>query len=215
MRRREFITLAGGALAAPSLCWPLAARAQHSDRVPRVGVLLAVAAGDPDVQRRIEAFRQGLQEFGWTEGRNVSVEYRFGAGDAGRIAAQVAELVALKPNVIVGNSTPVVAALRQATRTIPVVFVQIIDPVGSGLVESLARPGGNMTGFSDFELGTSSKWLELLREIAPGTTRAVIVLAHGLASNAGLLRALEEVAPSVGVKLTLCRRATPRRLSGA
>jgi putative ABC transport system substrate-binding protein len=202
MKRRQFISLLGGAAAVRSLLCPLAARAQPSDRAPRVGVLLSVAEGDPDAQRRIEAFRQGLQESGWTEGRNIRIEYRFGAGDAARIVAQVAELVALKPNVIVGNSTPVVAALRQATRSIPVVFVQIIDPVGSGLVESLARPGGNMTGFSDFEFGTSSKWLELLKEIAPGTTRAMIVLAHGLASNAGLLRALEEVAPSVGVKLT-------------
>jgi putative ABC transport system substrate-binding protein len=200
VRRRDFITLLGGAAAASSVSWPLAVRAQQ--RVARIGVLLSIAESDPDAQRRIRAFRQGLQESGWTESRNIRVEYRFGAADPGRIAAQVAELVALKPDVIVGNSTPVVAALRQATRTIPVVFVQIIDPVGSGLVESLARPGGNMTGFSDFEFGTSSKWLELLREIAPNTRRVAVLLAHGLASNGGLLRALEEVAPSVGVELT-------------
>ena len=197
MKRREFITLLGGAAA-----WPLAARALPNDRVPHIGVLLSIADSDPDAPRRIQAFRQGLQGFGWTDGRDVRVEYRFGAADASRIAMQVAELVALKPDVIVGNSTPVVAALRQATRTIPVVFVQIIDPVGSGLVESLARPGGNMTGFSDFEFGTSSKWLELLKEITPSTTQAAVILAHGLASSTGLLRALEEVAASVNVQLT-------------
>ena len=198
MKRREFITLLGGA----AVAWPLAARALPNDRVPHIGVLLSIADSDPDAPRRIQAFRQGLQELGWTDGRNVRVEYRFGAADASRIAMQVAELVALKPDVIVGNSTPVVAALRQATRTIPVVFVQIIDPVGSGLVESLARPGGNMTGFSDFEFGTSSKWLELLKEITPSTTQAAVILAHGLASSTGLLRALEEVAASVNVQLT-------------
>jgi putative tryptophan/tyrosine transport system substrate-binding protein len=200
MRRREFIALIGGAAV-----WPVAARAQQSDRGPRVGVLLSIAENDPEAERRIQAFRQGLQELGWTEGRNVRVEYRFGAADAGRIAAQVAELVALKPDVIVGNSTSVVTALRQATRSIPVVFVQIIDPVGSGLVESLARPGGNMTGFSDFELGTSAKWLELLKEIAPSARRAVVLLAHDLAPNIGFLHALERVAPSVGVQLTPVR----------
>jgi ABC-type uncharacterized transport system substrate-binding protein len=196
IRRREFITLIGGAAACP-----LGGRAQQGERMRRVGVLLSIAESDPDAQRRIQAFRQGLEELGWAEGRNVRVEYRFGAG-AGRIARQVADLLAVKPDVIVGNSTPVVTALRQATRSIPVVFVQIIDPVGSGLVETLARPGGNMTGFSDFEFGTSSKWLELLTEIAPSVTRAAVLLAHGLASSTGLLRTLDEVAPSVGVQLT-------------
>jgi ABC-type uncharacterized transport system substrate-binding protein len=200
MTRRAFITLLGSAAA-----WPLAARSQTSDRGPHIGVLLSIAEDDPEAQRRSEAFRQALQELGWTEGRNVRIEYRFGAADAGRIAAQVAELVAIKPDVIVANSTPVVTALRQATRSIPVVFVQIIDPVGSGLVESLARPGGNMTGFSDFELGTSSKWLELLKEIAPNTTQVAVLLQHGLAPNIGFLQALEQVAPSVGVQLTAVR----------
>jgi putative ABC transport system substrate-binding protein len=198
MRRRDFIALLGGA----AVALPLATRAQQGEHMRRVGVLLSIAETDPDAQRRIQAFRQGLEELGWTEGRNVRVEYRFGAADSARIATQVAELVALKPDVIVGNSTPVVSALRQATHSIPVVFVQIIDPVGSGLVETLARPGGNMTGFSDFEFGTSSKWLELLKEIAPSVTRAAVLLAHGLASSIGLLRALDEVAPSVGVQLT-------------
>jgi putative ABC transport system substrate-binding protein len=198
MKRRDFITLLGGAAAA----WPLAARAQQVERIRRVGVLLSIAETDPDAQRRIQAFQQGLEELGWTEGRNIRVEYRFGAGDSDRIAKEVTDLVALKPDVIVGNSTPVVVALRQATRSIPVIFVQIIDPVGSGLVETLARPGGNMTGFSDFEFGTSSKWLELLKEIAPNATQAAVLLASDLASSTGLLRVLEDVAPSVGVRLT-------------
>jgi len=201
LRRRNFITLLGGAAAA----WPVAARAQQPERRRRIGVLLSIAESDPEAQRRIQALRQGLQELGWIEGRNVSVEYRFGAADAARIAVQVADLVALKPDVIVGNSTPVVTALRQATSSIPVVFVQIIDPVGSGLVESLARPGGNLTGFSDFELGTSSKWLELLKEITPNTTRVAALLQHGLAPNSGFLRALEDAAPTVGVQLTAVR----------
>jgi putative ABC transport system substrate-binding protein len=196
--RRQLIPLLGGAAAA----WPLAARAQAAERVARIGVLLSIAEDDPDAQRRIQAFQQGLQELGWTQGLNARVEYRFGAADPGRIAKQVEELVALKPDVVVGNSTPVVAALRQATRTIPVVFVQIIDPVGSGLVDSLARPGGNMTGFSDFEFATAAKWLELLKEVAPATTWAGVLVAHDLASNLGLLRALKDVAPSVGVPLT-------------
>ena len=163
-KRREVITLLGGAAA-----WPLAARAHAAERVAKVAVLLSIAESDPEAQRRIDALRQGLGELGWTEGRNLKLEFRFGAADPGRIATQVAEVVGLNPDVIVGNSTPVVTALRHATRTIPVVFVQIIDPVGSGLVESLARPGGNMTGFSDFEYATASKWLELLKEVAPRT----------------------------------------------
>jgi ABC-type uncharacterized transport system substrate-binding protein len=199
-RRREFITLLGGGAA-----WPLVARAQQPERTRRIGVLLSIAESDPEARRRIQAFRQGLQELGWTEGHNVTVEYRFGTADATRIAAQVAELVALKPDVIVGNSTPVVMALRQTTSSIPVVFVQIIDPVGGGLVESLARPGGNLTGFSDFEFGTASKWLELLKEITPGTTRVAVLLQHGLAPNSGFLRALEDAAPTVGVELIALR----------
>jgi hypothetical protein len=190
IERRKFLATLGGAAA-----WPLAARAQQVERIRRVGVLLSIAETDPDAQRRIQVFQQGLEELGWTEGRNIRVEYRFGAGDSDRIAKEVTDLVALKPDVIVGNSTPVVVALRQATRSIPIIFVQIIDPVGSGLVETLARPGGNMTGFSDFEFGTSSKWLELLKEIAPNATQAAVLLASDLASSTGLLRVLEDVAP--------------------
>ena len=201
MRRREFITMLGGAAGT----WPLTVSAQPSDPVRRIGVLLAIAESDPEAQRRIEAFRQGLQDRGWADGRNVLIEYRFGAADAGRIAAQVADLVAFKPDVIVGNSTPVVTALKKASRSIPVVFIQIIDPVGGGLVASLARPGGNLTGFSDFEFGTSSKWLELLKEISPGANQVAVLLQHGLAPNVGFLRALEDVAPSFGVQVTAVR----------
>jgi putative ABC transport system substrate-binding protein len=199
--RREFIALLSGTTAG----WSRAAWAQQPERMRRVGVLLSIAESDTEAQRRIEALRKGLQDLGWLEGQNVSVEYRFGAADAARIAAEVADLVGLKPDVILGNSTPVVMALRQATSSIPVVFVQIIDPVGGGLVESLARPSGNLTGFSDFELGTSSKWLELLKEITPNTSRVAALLQHGLAPNSGFLRALEDAAFTLGVRLTAVR----------
>jgi putative tryptophan/tyrosine transport system substrate-binding protein len=201
MRRREFITLLGGAAAT----WPIAVASQPGNPVRRIGVLLAIAESDPEAQRRIQAFRQGLQQLGWIDGYNVQIEYRFGAADADRIAAQVAELVALKPDIIVGNSTPVVTALKQATRSIPVVFIQIIDPVGGGLVESLARPGGNLTGFTDFEFGMSSKWLELLKELAPSATQVAVLLQDELAPNVGFLRVLENVASSFGVRLTAVR----------
>ena len=146
MRRREFITLLGGAAA-----WPLAARAQQGERVRRIGVLAAYAENDPEAQARIVAFRQALQGLGWTEGRNIAMEYRWGAGDAGRARTFVAELVSLKPHVILAHGTPALTALYEATRTIPVVFVSVIDPVGAGTVQSLARPGANITGFSTFE----------------------------------------------------------------
>ena len=168
MRRREFITLLGGAAAA----WPLAARAQQPERVRRIGVLLSIAESDPEAQRRIHAFRQALQELGWTEGRDLRIEYRFGAAEPGRIAAEVADLIALRPDVLVGNSTPVVTALRQATNSIPVVFVQIIDPVGGGLVKSLARPGGNLTGLVTSSLGQRRNGWNCLRRscrVRPGS----------------------------------------------
>ena len=198
MRQRNFIALLGGAAAA----WPLAARSQQPERVRRIGVLLSIAESDPEAQRRIHAFRQALQKLGWTEGRDLRIEYRFGAAEPGRIAAEVADLIAVRPDVLVGNSTPVVTALRQATNSIPVVFVQIIDPVGGGLVKSLARPGRNLTGFSDFEFGTASKWVELLKEIMPSTTRVAVLLQHGLPPNSGFLRALEDAAATIGVHLT-------------
>ena len=163
MKRREFITLLGGAAAA----WPLAARAQQPERMRRIGVLINLAADDPQSQARLAAFQQGLQQLGWTDGRNVRIIARWGAGDADRIRRYAAELVALAPDVILATCSPALVALLQATRTVPIVFTCVVDPVGAGFVDSLARPGGNATGFTLFEYGLSGKWLELLKQIAP------------------------------------------------
>jgi putative ABC transport system substrate-binding protein len=171
MRRREFITLLGVAAVAR----PSAARAQQPERMRRIGVLMNLAADDTEAQARLAAFSQGLQELGWTVGRNVQIDYRWGAADPNHIPKGALELVALAPDVIMATSSPATAALLQATRTVPIVFVQVADPVGAGLVASLAQPGGNATGFSVFEYGISVKWLELLKEIAPRVTRAAIL----------------------------------------
>ena len=200
MQRREFITFVGGALA-----WPLAAQAQPGGRLPRVGVILSVAENDPDAQRRIQALLQGLDSLGWVEGRNIRFQHFFGVAGASRTAAVVTELVAGSPDVIVANGTPVLTALRQATKSIPVVFVQVTDPVGGGLVESLARPGGNITGFSDFEFGTATKWLELLTELAPGLNRAAVLVADGIAPNERYLRTITEAASPLGISITPVR----------
>jgi putative tryptophan/tyrosine transport system substrate-binding protein len=165
-RRREFIMLIGGAAA-----WPLAAGAQQGERVRRIGVLMPLTAGDDDASRRITAFAQGLQQSGWTDGRNVRIDYRWGAVDADHSRRYAAELVALAPDVILASGSPAVAALQQATGTVPIVFVNIVDPVGAGFVESLAQAGGNATGFILYEYGLSAKWLELLKEIAPELKR--------------------------------------------
>ncbi len=167
MRRREFITLLGGAAAA----WPLAARAQQRERMRRIGVLLSAAADDPEGQARITAFVQELQRLGWTDGRNMLIDVRWAAGKADDTRKYATELVALAPDVILASGGSVVGALLQLTRTVPIVFTQTTDPVGAGFVDSLARPGGNVTGFTNFEFGISGKWLELLKEIAPGVTR--------------------------------------------
>ena len=164
MRRRTFITLLGGAAAA----WPLPARAQQSERVRRIGVLMNLAAGDAEGETRFAAFLQGLQELGWAVGRNVRIETRWGTGDVEFYRTNAAELIALAPDVILASGTPATMALKRATRTIPIVFANANDAVAAGLVESLARPGGNATGFTGFEYGMSAKWLELLRQIAPG-----------------------------------------------
>jgi putative tryptophan/tyrosine transport system substrate-binding protein len=163
LKRREFITLLGGAAAA----WPLASRAQRPERMRRIGVLMNLAADDPAGQARLTAFLQGLQQVGWTDGRNVHIDIRWGAGAAERIRKFAAELVALAPDVILASGSPTTGPLLQATRTIPIVFVQVADPVGAGFIESLAHPGSNATGFANFEYGISAKWLELLKEIAP------------------------------------------------
>ena len=163
MKRREFITLLGGAAAA----WPLAARAQQAERVRRIGVLTNLAADDPKSQARNAGLLQRLQELGWTVGRNVRLTTRWTLGDAERTRRYAGELVALAPDVILSVGAAATAAMQQATRTVPIVFVLLPDPVGAGFVESLARPGGNATGFMPFEFGMSAKWLELLKEIAP------------------------------------------------
>src|ERR1700730_13168691 len=198
MKRREFITLLGGA----TIARPLAARAQQGERMPRIGVLMSFAAELPESQPRLAAFQQGLQQLGWTEGSNVRIDYYWGAGDADRIRKYAAELVALAPDVILANGSVVVAPLLQATRTVPIVFVYVPDPVGAGFVDSLARPGGNATGFIQSEYGMSAKWLELLKEIAPGLTRAAVIRDPTLAVGAGQFCAMQAVARTFGVELS-------------
>ena len=164
--RREFVTLLGGAAA-----WPVAARAQQPERMRRVGVLMHATSDEPESQARIVAFAQGLQEAGWSVGRNVRIETRWSTGDASRLRRDAAELVALAPDVVLAGVGATIPALLEASRTVPVVFAQGLDPVGAGFVESLARPGGNATGFTQFEYSLSGKWLEVLKEVAPGVTR--------------------------------------------
>jgi putative ABC transport system substrate-binding protein len=197
MRRREFITLLGGA----AVAWPLAARAQRPNRMRRMGVLMSTAENDPETQPRLKALRQGLQEFGWMEGRNLRIDYRWAAGPD-RMPVYAADLVGLAPDVIVVQSNPGLAALRQATFTIPVVFVSVADPIGSGFIESLARPGGNITGLTNFEPSMGGKWLELLKEIAPNLTRVAVIYHPKTSANVAILRAVESAARSFRVTLT-------------
>jgi len=194
MRRRDLITLLGGAVA-----WPFAARAQQ--RLRRVGVLVSsLAADDPEWQVRGTAFVQALQERGWTEGRNIHVEYRFGLGNVERLRKSAAELVALAPDLMLAAGPPAVDAIQEATSAIPLVFANVSDPVASGYVESMARPGGNTTGFMSTEFGLSAKLLELLKEIAPRVTRVAIIRLA--ATGVGQLGAIRAVASSFGVELT-------------
>jgi putative ABC transport system substrate-binding protein len=195
MRRRDFLTLLGSGVAA----WPLTARAQQPERVRRMGVLVAYAESDPEAQARIAAFRQGLRELGWTEGHNLRMELGWGTGDPDRAQTLVTELISLAPDVIVAHGTPALTALYRATSTIPVVFVSVIDPVGAGYVQSLALPGGNITGFSTFEPEIGGKWLELLKEIAPGLNRVAGVLDPGFKGFAGVWGAIENMAPGFGL----------------
>jgi putative tryptophan/tyrosine transport system substrate-binding protein len=196
IKRREFVTLLGGAAA-----WPVAARAQQREQMRRIGVLMNLGSDDAEGQARNAAFLQGLQELGWTVGRNVRIEYRWGAGDAELFRRYASELVALAPDVILAGGGAVVPSLLQATRTVPIVFTGTPDPVGAGFVESLARPGGNATGFTIYEYGISGKWLELLKEIAPHVTRAAVIRDPTIAAGAGQLGAIQSVAPSLGVEL--------------
>jgi putative ABC transport system substrate-binding protein len=199
MRRRNFIALLGSAAAA----WPLAVRAQQGERMRRIGMLLPAVANDPEYQARVGAFMQALALLGWADGRNVRIETRWGAGDADRFRQYAAELVALAPDVIVAGTSPVVAALQRETRSVPIVFAQVIDPVGTGLVTGLARPGGNTTGFTVFEYGLSPKWLALLKEIAPRVTRAAVFRDPTVAAQIGLLGGIQSVAPSLRMELSL------------
>ena len=196
MNRRQMIAALGGAAA-----WPLAAHAQQAERMRRIGVLLPATADDPEFQARVAAFVQGLQQLGWTEGRNVRIDIRWGAGDAERIRRYAAELVALAPDVILAAGGATVGPLFQATRTVPIVFTLTPDPVGAGFVDSLARPGGNVTGFTNFEFGIGVKWLELLKEIAPRVTRAAVLRDPTIPAGIGEFGAIQAVAPSVGIEL--------------
>jgi putative ABC transport system substrate-binding protein len=197
MRRRDFITLLGGAASA----WPLAARAQQGERMRRIGVLMSVADG-PEGKARLGAFLEGLQQLGWTDGRNVRIDQRWGAGDAERARKYAAELVALGADVILASGDHSVVGSRQATRTVPIVFTTVADPVGTGYVESLARPGGNMTGFTLFEYSTSGKWLELLKDIAPGVKRVGVMREAGTATGTGFFAAIQAAAEAPGVELS-------------
>jgi putative tryptophan/tyrosine transport system substrate-binding protein len=197
MRRREFISLIGGSAAA----WPLMARAQQTDTVRRIGVLTNLSKDDPEGRARDEAFAERLRQLGWSEGRNLRIEERRTGGSAELAHKYAAELVALAPDVIVTTGSAGLIPLLQVTRTIPIVFTIVPDPVGAGFVDSLARPGGNATGFSQFEYGLSSKWLELLKEVAPGVTRVAVVREPGLTAAIAQFAALEAVAPSLHVEL--------------
>src|SRR5262245_7004163 len=200
MRRRDFISLLGGA----AIAWPGVAISQPNDPVRRIGVLMGIVEGDAEVQPHFLAFRQVLQDLGWTDGRNLQIDYRFAVADPDRLRAAGVDLIYLKPDVLLAQSTPEIRALLKQTRTIPIVSPMIADPVGSGLVESFARPGGNVTGFTSFEEGMGGKWLGLLKEIAPDVTSVAILLhPNDETPTAGVRRSLETAASSFAVKLTL------------
>ena len=209
MKRREFLTLLGGAAA-----WPLAARAQQAERIRRIGVLMNVEADEPVGQPRIAAFVEGLQQLGWTDGRNVRIDTRWPGGDPDRVRKYAAELVGLAPNVILASASPSVAALQLVPRSVPIVFANVIDPVGAGFVASLARPGGNTTGFSSFEYSISGKWLELLKEIAPNVIRAAVVRDPALAAGIGQFAAIQAMAPP-SFELTLIDMRDPGEIERA
>jgi putative ABC transport system substrate-binding protein len=210
MRRREFITLLGGA----TVAWPLAARAQQAERVRHIGVLMSTGADDSEGQARIAAFLDALQQLGWTDGRNVRIDIRWPAGsDADLVRKYAAELVALSPDVILATGNTATAPLQQLTQAVPIVFVVTADPVSNGYVASMARPGGNITGFSFIEFGISGKWLELLKEIAPRVTRVAIL--REIPTGLGQLGAIQSVAPSFGVELFPVDVRDPGRIERA
>jgi putative tryptophan/tyrosine transport system substrate-binding protein len=198
MRRREFITLLGGAATG----WPLAARAQQAERIRRIGVLMGQAADDQQGQARSTAFLQTLQSLGWVDGRNAQIDVRWGAGNSEEIRRQALELVTLRPDVIVASGSATVSPLLQATSAVPIVFVVVPDPVGAGFVDSLARPGGNATGFTIFEYGIGAKWLELLKEISPRIKRVAVLRDAAIAAGVGQFGAIQSAAPALGVELS-------------
>jgi putative ABC transport system substrate-binding protein len=196
--RRKFVAALGGAAAA----WPLAARAQQAERMQRIGVLIGVSADDAQGQANLAAFLQGLQQLGWTDGRNVRIDTRFAAGNAADTRKYAAELVALAPDVILSFAGGTIGPLLEATRTVPVVFVIVPDPVGSGFVDRLSRPGGNATGFMMFEYSLCGKWLELLKEIAPGVTQVAVLRDPAIPAGIGQFAVIQSVAPAVGVEVS-------------
>ena len=196
MKRREFITLLGGAAA-----WPLAARAQQAGGKRRIGVLMNIMSDDPESQIRLAAFAQGLQQLGWIVGQNVIVDTRWGAGNLENLRKYSAELVALGPDVIMANSSAAVSHILDATHAIPVVFTTVTDPVGAGYVESLAHPGGNITGFTNFEYAIAGKWLELLKEIAPRISRVAVMRESAVAAGPGQFAAIQAAAAPLGIDL--------------
>jgi putative tryptophan/tyrosine transport system substrate-binding protein len=198
VKRREFITLLGGAAAA----WPIAARAQQGERVRRIGVLMNTGADEPESQARLAAYMQGLQKLGWAAGDNLRIDYRWSPGDLARLRKDAAELVALRPEVILAGVGPTTSTLQQVTRTIPIVMAQGVDPVGNGYVDSLARPGGNTTGFIQFEYSLAGKWMELLKEVAPGTARVGVLREPGAPhASIGQWTMIQAVAQSFGAEL--------------
>ena len=204
LKRREFITLLGGAAAA----WPLAVSAQQGERMRRIGVLVASAEDESDIQARLAGFRQGIEKLGWSEGRNVHVDTRFAAGRADQYQVLAKDLVALQPDVILAHSPPITAALKRESPAIPIVFVSVSDPIGPGFVASLARPGGNVTGMLQYEAGISGKWLAMLKEIAPRLARAALVGNPKTTAYDYFLRAAEAAAPSLAIELVPSRVET-------
>ena len=198
MKRREFITLLGGA----AVAFPLAASAQQRERTRRIGVLMNLASDDAEGQARLAAFLQGLQEAGWAVGRNMRIDLRWGGGDPESFRKQASELVALAPDIVFASGIPAATPLVPATRTVPIVFAQVVDPVGAGLVASLARPGGNATGFTSPEYGFAGKWVELIKEIAPGVTRVAVLRDATSSSGIGYMGAVRLAASSFGMELT-------------
>jgi len=210
MKRRAFITFLGGA----SIAWRSAARAQQSERMPRIGVLANAGPNDPESQARIASLRQGLQDTGWTVGRNVLLDTRWSGGDVARLRQEAADLVAVGSDVIVAGVGPTLPVLQQATRTVPVVMAQGLDPVGAGFVQSLAQPGGNITGFTQFEYSLSGKWLELLKEVAPPVVRVAVLREPGVA-GIGQWAIIQAVAQSLGLELKPIELNAPEQIERA